>query len=149
MTPGAVSRQIRALERDLGLALFARTARSVTLTPDGRRYYEAVARAFDAIAHATAAARNTTHLAVSLLPSFASLWLMPRLPRFEERHPDVRIDLHLSYELVDPRRGEVQVAIRYGSGGYEGVHARRLFAETLVPVASPAAARAAPRGALW
>jgi LysR family glycine cleavage system transcriptional activator len=71
------------------------------------------------------------------------------LPRFEERHPDVRVDLQLSYELADLERGDAHVAIRYGRGGYRGVRARRLFTETLLPVASPALARRLRRGSLW
>jgi LysR family glycine cleavage system transcriptional activator len=148
VTPGAVSRQMRALERELEVPLFTRTARAVILTPAGRAYLVEVTRAFEVLTRAQEAlGRGASRLVVSLLPSFASLWLMPRLPRFEARHPDLSIELRPAYEHVDLR--EVDAAIRYRRGPYPGVTARRLLDETLVPVASPAVAKRLRGGSFW
>ena len=148
VTQGAVSRQIRALEGDLDTPLFTRTRRTVRLTPAGRAYLVEVERAFGILERATAAlVRGSARVVVSLLPSFATMWLMPRLPRFEELHPDVRIELRPAYELVDPN--DVDVAIRYGQGAYPGTVTRRVLSETLVPVASPTVARKLRGGSFW
>jgi LysR family glycine cleavage system transcriptional activator len=149
VTQGAVSRQMRALEQELGAPLFRRTGRSVVLTPAGRAYLVEVERALAILERATGALKRGGRLVATLLPSFATFWLLPRLPLFEARHPDVRIELKPDYELVDLRGGGAHVALRYGRGGYPGVVSKRLFAETLVPVASPAVARRVHQGAFW
>ena len=81
---------------------------------------------------------------VSAAPSFAAKWLMPRLGRFEAAHPEVDVWLQAGMELVDFTTGEVDVAVRYGSGRYPGLEVTRLMSETVIPVASPDLVRDRP-----
>ena len=83
-------------------------------------------------------------MTVSAAPSFAAKWLVPRLGRFESDHPEVDVWLSAGMELVDFNAGEVDLAIRYGSGHYAGLEVTRLMSETVIPVASPALLAARP-----
>ncbi len=138
VTQGAVSRHVQTLERELGLPLFERT-RPLTLTPHGSAYHASIRHAFAEMIAATRTVR--THLPrqkirVSLLASFAAHWLMPRLPAFEAAHPEIELVLEPSVRLVDPTAGQVDLALRYGKGGYEGL-AECFLPEVIVPVAAP------------
>ena len=144
VTQAAISHQIKALESFLGVKLFHRQSRTLRLTSQGQEYLPAVNKAFDAIADATRRllaheARGT--LTVSVLPSFAARWLVTRLGRFHERHPDISLRVAPSAELVDFSRDEVDVGIRFGNGRYPGLYACRLLTEDLFPVCSPALLR--------
>jgi LysR family glycine cleavage system transcriptional activator len=128
LTHGAVSHQIKALEADLGTKLFRRTGRSMLLTEDGGRLYRSVHDALDRIAKGVAAVRADDRpqaLTVSAPPSLAT-WLMPRLADFRRRHPNLEVNLSSSVALVDFNRDEVDPAVRFGSGVWSGVTARRL-----------------------
>ncbi|MBV9077963.1 MAG: transcriptional regulator GcvA [Methylobacteriaceae bacterium] len=145
ITQSAVSHHIRQLEDTLGMRLFERRARSIALTPAGERYLDVVARAFAVLADGTAeltALRTRRTLRLSLLPSFAANWLVPRLGRFREAHPEVDVELDPTLRLVDLAAGEADLAIRYGDGRWPGVRAELLMAERLTPVLSPDLARA-------
>jgi LysR family transcriptional regulator, glycine cleavage system transcriptional activator len=141
ITQSAVSHQIRELERNLGTKLFVRKARSIELTPQGEHYFETVMRAFDLIRSGTINVRRTAkreQVRVSLLPSFAANWLVPRLERFGEAHPEIDLVLDPTLRLADLAADEADVAIRYGDGSWGGSENRLLMIERLTPVISPA-----------
>lgn len=141
VTPGAVSLQIRDLEQSLGVRLFDRLPRQLRLTEDGEGYFKAMRSAFRLMREATdellARARPAT-LSISCTPTFAAQWLVPRLPRFEERMPGVDIRISASNRLVDFVRDGVDIAIRHGFGRYQGLVSERLLDDDLVPVIAPA-----------
>lgn len=141
VTPAAVSHQIKGLEDHVGVALFRRMTRALLLTDAGQAALPLLREGFDKLAEA--AARIAAHesadvLTVSVGPSFASKWLVPRLDRFRAAHPQIDVRLDANDELVDFRQDGVDVAVRYGSGAYPGLRADLLFGELVVPVCSPA-----------
>ncbi len=141
VTPGAISQQIKKLEDELGLLLFERRAGGLVLTEAGIDYLNPVRRAFQTIAEATARLKPTRRpdtLTVSVLPSFAIKWLVPRLGRFRERAPDIDVRVSSTNRLVDFRSEDVDIGVRHGLGRWPGVRSWRLADEVLVPVASPA-----------
>jgi len=140
LTVSALSHQIKALEDRLGYALFVRGSRGVALTPDGRRLLDEIAPHLVAIEQALRpyAARRDDKLTVSLVPSMASSWLVPRLSDFLSRHPGLEFSLHSSAALVDFERDRnVDAGLRSGSGQWPGLVVEHLFDEALTPVASP------------
>jgi LysR family glycine cleavage system transcriptional activator len=140
VTASAVSHQIRALEKFLGVALFHRDGRQVRLTPAGENYWQAVRAGLAQIAAATtrlAAPCTGGVLTLSVAPSFATPWLAPRLAAFQLDHPELEVRLISSLELTDFAKSDVDAAVRYGSGDWPGLRSHRLFAEELVPVTSP------------
>jgi LysR family glycine cleavage system transcriptional activator len=140
VTPGAVSQQIQNLEDYIGAALFKRTPKGLLLTDAAQTALPALREAFDRLAEAASlltAAEDGRRLTISAAPSFAAKWLVPRLGRFEAAHPEVDVWLSAGLELVDFAGGEVDLAIRYGTGRYPGLEVRRLLGETVSPVASP------------
>jgi LysR family glycine cleavage system transcriptional activator len=143
VTPGAVSRQMTTLERQLGLPLFVREARRNHLTPAGVHLAERVREAFGVLRDAvrTLGADATRRVVVTALPSFAARWLLPRLPDFAADHPAIEIDLRPSREVVALDRGGVDLAIRYGRGRWPGAEACLLLEEQLYPVCAPALAQ--------
>ncbi|KAG0937925.1 hypothetical protein G6F31_015528 [Rhizopus arrhizus] len=151
VTQSAISPHIQRLESELGVALFERGTRAVALTPAGQAYYEHVHAAFELLRQGTDAIRAPTAaratLKVGLLASFATRWLAPRLPAFAAAHPVIDLQLQPDIGLADVAGGEVDVAIRYGRGGWPGVAARLLMAERLSVVCAPSliAGRKRPR----
>ena len=144
LTHGAVSHQVRALEEFLGTPLFARHGKRVALTAQGRAFADRVRRALADIADAAAQARGGRHerrLTVSVLPSFASRWLMPRLARFMEAHPEIDINVMATVELADFAAGEVDVAIRFGKGPYAPLASEPFLDDEYFVVASPKLAK--------
>jgi LysR family glycine cleavage system transcriptional activator len=140
VTPGAVSQQIQNLEDYVGAALFKRTPKGLLLTDAAQTALPALREAFDRLAEAASlltAAVDGRRLTLTAPPSFAAKWLVPRLGAFEQAHPQVDVWLSAAIELVDLSAGEVDVAIRYGAGRYPGLEVKRLFSETVIPVASP------------
>ena len=141
VTPGAVSQQIQNLEDYIGAPLFKRTPKGLLLTDAAQTALPALREAFDRLAEAASlltAAEEGRRLTVSVAPSFAAKWLVPRIGRFEAIHPEVEVWVNAGLELVDFTSGEVDLAIRYGSGRYPGLEVTRLLGETVSPVASPA-----------
>ncbi|HXQ10348.1 MAG TPA: transcriptional regulator GcvA [Caulobacteraceae bacterium] len=141
VTPGAVSQQIQNLEDYVGVALFKRTPKGLLLTDPAQIALPALREAFDRLAEAASmltAAVDGRRLTVTVPPSFASKWLLPRLGDFETQHPDVDVWVSADNEINDFASGEVDLAIRYGSGRYAGLETIRLMHETVLPVASPA-----------
>jgi LysR family glycine cleavage system transcriptional activator len=151
VTQSAISHHIQRLESELGVALFERRTRAVALTPAGQAYYEHVHAAFELLRQGTDAIRAPTAaratLKVGLLASFATRWLAPRLPAFAAAHPDIDLQLQPDIGLADVAGGEVDVAIRYGRGGWPGVASRLLMGERLSVVCAPSliAGRKRPR----
>jgi LysR family glycine cleavage system transcriptional activator len=136
ITQSAVSHHIRKLEHDLGAPLFARHARGMTLTPEGARYFEAASQAFALIAEGTAALRGgaSDTVRVSVLPSFAAHWLAPRLSRFRAAHPTVTVELDPTLNAADFKADGLDLAVRYGDGGWPGLEVTLLMTERLTPV---------------
>jgi LysR family glycine cleavage system transcriptional activator len=147
VTPGAVSQQIQNLEDYVGAALFKRTPKGLLLTDAAQTALPALREAFDRLAEAASlltAAVDGRRLTVTVAPSFAAKWLVPRLGRFEEAHPQVDVWLSAGMEVVDFASGEIDLAIRYGTGRYPGLEVVKLMSETVIPVASPAFLEANP-----
>ncbi|MER9587005.1 transcriptional regulator GcvA [Mesorhizobium sp. M0276] len=140
VTHGAVSRAIRNIEDRLGIQLFDRGTRSVRLTPVGAAYASEVRKALDQIAAATIAAtpdRTAGILNVSTSDGFAGRWLVPRLHRFHRANADIDVRLSTSGVLADFVSDGIDIAIRYGKGGYTGVTEEFLADEEVFPVCSP------------
>lgn len=140
VTHGAVSHQIRALEAELGVALFARDGKRVRLTDTGRRYAGQVRDALTQLARATTEIRSGDRgrrLVVTLLSSFAARWITPRIGRFIEAHPQWDLELQSTNALADFARDDIDVAIRFGYGHYPGLHAELLLDEIFFPACSP------------
>lgn len=139
ITPGAVSRQIKALETDLSVRLFERFNRAVRLTDPGRRLAEGVRRGLNEITAAVQEIRNPTNapLVVTAMHSFAARWLVPRLRHFNARHPDVTVLVSASDTAVDLVREGYDVAIRFGIGPYPTFAAKKLVSLFLYPVCTP------------
>jgi LysR family glycine cleavage system transcriptional activator len=142
VTQSAISHQVQKLEQFLNQRLFIRRTRAIDLTPAGETYYRQIQPALESIALATRDLRGDdqqeTTLRIGLLASFATLWLAPRLASFNARHPHIHVELLPSVQLADVGGGEVDLAIRYGKGGWPKVRARRFMGEILTPVCSPA-----------
>ena len=141
LTVSALRHQIRGLEERLGRRLFVRSARGVQLTGDGRQLFERVAGHFDALEQALQpfGARHDDVLTLSVTPSMASAWLVPRLAGFLAAHPQVEINLQSESAMVDFQRDTaIDAALRIGQGAWPGVTAEHLFDEWVAPVASPA-----------
>ena len=149
LTVSALSHQMRALEERIGQPLFVRGSRGVSLTAEGERLLGGVEAPLQALERALRRCGSGSDqlLTVSLMPSVASSWLLPRLPDFVARHPDVQINLDSSTRLVAFAQDGVDVAMRFGAGQWPGVRAEHLFDEWLTPVASPALLRRLGRAA--
>ncbi|MCD9027824.1 LysR family transcriptional regulator [Luteimonas sp. BDR2-5] len=141
LTISALSHQMRTLEERLGYRLLVRHARGVSLTPDGQRLLERIAPHLQAIAHALQpfSARRDDILTVSITPTMASAWLVPRLADFMRAHPKIELSLLSSERVVDfDQQPNIDAAMRVGHGRWPGVESEPLFDEYLVPMASPA-----------
>jgi LysR family glycine cleavage system transcriptional activator len=141
VTQAAISHQVKALEEHVGRPLFRRLPRALLLTDEGQALSRAVGDALDRLDGALSQARSpagSTRLVVTVLPSFAARWLVPRLGRFYAAHPDVDLHLVATTTLLDLERENIDVGIRYGRGSWRGTVAEHLLAEELIPVCSPA-----------
>jgi LysR family transcriptional regulator, glycine cleavage system transcriptional activator len=139
VTPGAVSQRIKALEDDLGVKLFDR-GHEMALTDKGRVLVGKLEIAFREIAlgvELVSPMEAPSILTISLLPAFASRWLLPRLAAFSSQFPDIQIKINADPYLVGFESDEVDIAIRFGGGIWPGLQAIKLFDERLFPVASP------------
>jgi LysR family glycine cleavage system transcriptional activator len=148
VTAGAVSRQIKSLEDVLGLQLFKRGHREITLTRQGSDYYRAITRALDVLRDATrklARGRQRKQLKIRAYTTFAMRWLIPRLSGFHAAHPGIEVLLKASLEPVDFRKEDIDGAIRLGDGNWPGTNRYRLGPNILAPVASPALLAGGPK----
>ena len=139
MTQAAVSYQVKSLEERLGSPLFVREKGRARLTPLGQRLLPPLSSAFDGIEAAFASHReqDETLLTITTTHTFANTWLAWRLGAFQMEHPDLAVRMTTSNELCDLRGGDADVAIRGGSGGWEGLEEYRLFESSFTPMASP------------
>lgn len=153
VTPAAISQQIKGLEEYLGVSLFVRLTRALAITAQGEAMLPKIRAGFDCLAEAVDSTRavDAGGLDVTAPPSFATRWLVPRLPAFAAVHPGIRIRLSSSSDSVDrrgkgrrmdgdasdPRAADSALSIRYGTGHYPGFVVERLLAPDWVPVCSP------------
>lgn len=141
LTPAAVSHQIKELEDQLDLVLFARDGRHLQLTPAGMLLFEAAASALEslqrAVGRARGMARGATQLRMSLSARFATNWLLPRLPQFQAAHPELELSFDISDALRDFDGDDIDLAIRFGTGRVAHACADRLFDTVIAPVCSP------------
>jgi LysR family glycine cleavage system transcriptional activator len=141
VTQTAISHQIRRLEEQLGIPLFIRRNRALELTREARDYLPSIRSAFEDLHRATARLRRVDPegpLTVSTTASLASKWLVPRVAAFQDANPGIEVRITTSAHLVNFRREEVDLAVRYGLGSWLGLRADWLMAEHLFPVCSPA-----------
>lgn len=141
VTASAVSLQIRQLEEELDFKLFERTPKGLVLTAEGSRLLPGINQAFEHLKGTIAAiddeAPGRANLSISVAPSFATKWLMPRLGAFLQRHPGVDVDVKANIELTDFAKDDVDLAIRYGGGNYPGQTVELLLEDRMFPVCSP------------
>jgi LysR family transcriptional regulator, glycine cleavage system transcriptional activator len=142
VTQGAVSHQVKALETELGFKLFNRERQGLVITEAGREYLNVVRDAFDRIALGTARVtqqQKSGVLTVSTSPDFAAKWLVHRLGRFSEIHPEIDLRVSATMHHVDFAREDVDMAVRHGTGNatWSGLDGVRLTTEELFPVCSP------------
>jgi LysR family transcriptional regulator, glycine cleavage system transcriptional activator len=141
VTHGAIGRHIRILEEWIGAPLFLRHNRRLVLTDLGQIYLSEIAPSFQRIARATGDARNRRKrklLRVNALSTFTVRWLLPRLPDFRERHPDIEVDVTTSNDAVDAAGEAADVTIRGGPDTIYGFTTYMFLAETRQPVCTPA-----------
>lgn len=144
VTQAAISHQVRSLEQRLGVPLFRRLNRALMLTDEGQRLYPVARDAFDRLAAAMDGLgnrRSAGPLTVSVLPSFAAKWLVPRLGHFQTQHPEIDLRITASEAITDLARDDVDVALRFGDGSWPGVRVERVLEEAVTPVCSPRLAR--------
>ena len=140
LTQSAVSRQIQAIEEEVGVALFLRHTRAVELTGAGAELLRAVVPSLERLDNAVRTIRRSAgrkSVAITTWASFASMWLIPRLEAFQNDYPDIDIRIDASDARVDLDTADVDVALRYARPGGLPAGAVRLFGEQLTPVASP------------
>lgn len=140
VTHAAVAQQVRALEEHLGTALIHREGRGMALTPDGAQLGARLTEGFSAIQGAISAIRQKHEgdpLTVTMTPSFAIKWMMPRLWKFWEAHPGIAVSLRPDIRILDLRREGIDIGIRYGDGNWPGLTSTFLTSARLVVVASP------------
>ena len=147
LTHSAVSQQIRGLEEQLGFALFERRGRRVVLNPAGQALLRSVQAALALLddgvqAAAAAAGGEAQRLRVTVLPSFANRWLLPRIGRWRERHPELPLEIDASIRAIDLQREGFHAAVRQGNGPWPGLESQRMFEQPpVIVVGSPSAAR--------
>jgi len=147
VTHGAISHQIKALESDLGVRLVERSGRGIRLTDEGERFASRVRAAFAELTtavHEITARANPRSLRVSVVPSFAARWLLPRIRNFLAAYPDVDLDVRSNIINIDFQRDDSDIAIRYGHGNWPGVTAEHLLDDWFFPVCSPNIANGVP-----
>jgi LysR family transcriptional regulator, glycine cleavage system transcriptional activator len=150
LTHSAVSQQIKLLEEQLGFSLFDRRGRSLVLNAAGAALQRAVEPALDRLAEgvrsAQSAAAGVSQLVrLAVLPSFAQRWLLPRMGRWRELHPDITLEVHASGQLVDLQREGFHAALRSGNGRWRGLQAEPLVESPLIVLGAPQrAARLGP-----
>lgn len=150
LTHSAVSQQIKQLEEQSGLRLFDRRGRGVVLNAAGQALLRSVDAALDGLAQgllaAQAAAGEAQLLRLTVLPSFAQRWLLPRIGRWRERHPDITLEVNATPQLVDLLRDGYHAALRVGSGAWKGLLSEPLVDSPLIALAAPARAARLPMG---
>lgn len=140
VTTGAVSRQIKAIEEEIGVPLFVRFGSGVMLTSAGEDVYAVLASGFSKASEVVRTVKRgdrTKNVTVACSDAFASMWLIPRMPGFWTRYPDIAVDHLISGNSRDCRRAEVELRIRYGSGFWPDESTELLFNDLIYPVCGP------------
>ena len=140
VTPSAIGHQVKSLETWLGLRLFVTGGRVRRLTADGKQFAAEIGGALDQMDRAcrTFLRRpGTAALRVSVTPTFAIRWLVPRLGRFQAAHPDISVQITIGFDTQDFRRDGADVALRFGPPDWPGFAADLLFKEDVFPVCHP------------
>lgn len=141
LTQSAVSRQIKDLENQIGVLLFERIRQRILLSDAGRKFLPEVRRLLnqteDTMLRAMASAQSSASLSIATLPTFGSRWLMPRLPKFLEKHPDLSINIASRSAVFDFEEQPFDMAIHYGKPVWAHAICTYLCSEVIVPVASP------------
>ena len=140
VTQAAVSQQIKTLEQSLGLNLFIREHRALKLTPEAKQLLPFLKDAFTTIQHGLQTLNQDSKpniLTISVLPSFASRWLIPRLDQFYSQHPGLTINLSMTEQLENFSDSNVDLAIRFGNGEHENLIIKPLMKEYFYPVCHP------------
>ena len=144
VTPGAVSRQIKALEEEIGVPVFARELGGVRLTSEGEALYGVLARGFSEASetfHRIRTGNRQTSVTLACTNAFASMWLMRYMGAFWRRHPDILVNHLVSDDPARYRSADVDLRVRYGSGAWPDESAELLFDERIFPVSGPGYAR--------
>ncbi|MER9136110.1 LysR substrate-binding domain-containing protein [Mesorhizobium sp. M0830] len=137
VTPGAVSRQVKAVEDELGVQLFVRLGSGVILTSAGEELYGVLASGFSRAAEIVRTVKRgdrSKNVTLACSDAFATMWLIPRMPDFWTRYGEIAVDHLISDNPRDYRRAEVELRIRYGFGSWPDENAELLFSETIYPV---------------
>lgn len=140
VTQSAVSRQIAALESNLNVLLFRREKEGISLTPTGLFYRQEINSAFARIQSATEEVRNNRSsdpLRIRVYSTFAARWLIPRLPSFRRKHPDIELQMNTAVQPVDFTRDSADIAIQFGDGKWPGALSKLILPDVLQPVCSP------------
>jgi len=141
VTRSALSHRIAELENDLAVALVRKAGRRLVLTEEGERLLASVGDALERIEAAIKPfRRDRGEIRLSTVATFASHWLIPRLPDFQAMHPRIDVTISTTTRAVDLGREDIDAAIRHGRGNWKGLTSTLLFTETLMPVASPSVA---------
>ena len=149
LSQSAISRQVQALEEQLGVSLFQRSTRQLHLTPQGEQLFRSANDLLNRLAGVIddiTASQRRPRVTVSASIGVAALWLVPRLSGFQSQHPEIGVRVSADNRAVDLEAEEVDVAIRYSTPEAAPAGSRKLFEETLVPVVSPALAATLPDG---
>ncbi|TKT77357.1 LysR substrate-binding domain-containing protein [Aquamicrobium sp. LC103] len=143
VSPGAVSQQIVKCEKQLGQLVFDRVGRGLVPTAFGRGFLARLSTGFRELDNAVASSRHHAEevLTLSVAPVFASKWLVPRLARYSRLHPDIRVRLDASTNLIDPDASDVDLAIRVGDGNWPEARVEFLLPQEVFPVCAPELAR--------
>lgn len=144
VTPGAVSRQIKALEDEIGTPVLQRESGGVRPTPEGEQLYAVLARSFSEaseVFHRIRTGNRQTSVTLACTTAFASLWLMPHMGVFWRQHPEIVVNHLISDDAARYRRAEVDLRVRYGSGAWPDESAELLFEERIFPISGPGYAR--------
>lgn len=147
VTASAISQQIQTLEEYLGAPLFVRTRTGLVLTPAARDAYSDIHEGLVQLGSGLARLRRAkvdNIITMTVMPSFAAKWLLPRIERFQARHPDLELRLDTTGRLVNLAEEGIDIGIRYGLGGYPGLVCEKLIGEDVFPVCSPGLLAAEP-----
>ncbi len=147
VTRGAISRQIKALEDEVGVELFLRNMDGIALTPEGETLYMVLAKGFSEVSealHGIRMGQKNATVTLACSNAFATLWLMRRIGSFWHRHPEIMVDHLISDNAQELRKSQIDLRVRYGSGAWPDETTELLLRETIFPVSSPAYAAAIP-----
>jgi DNA-binding transcriptional LysR family regulator len=144
VTPGAISRQVKSLEDELGVPLFVRAPTGLVLTAEAEELYAVLSHVFSRAAEAVATIRSgnrAQRVTLACTDAFATRWLMPRMGDFWRRFPEITVDHLISNDARDFRRAEVDLRVRFGLGAWPDETSTLLLDETIYPISGPGYAR--------